>query len=286
MKKIILLLVAIAVFAGIFVACGNGILAENIYAVTSDGILKLKNHKKIVYTGVSTNFNEFDGMKNAEIIRANGFVGIVKKDGTVLTNSAYNNEIKIWKDITDIAIGYDHIVGLHSDGTLISAGRNKYSQCDIYDFKDIVDVKAGAYHTVVLDENGKLNAVGDWEKGQKNFSGWSDISTFDCGPYSTVAVSKEGTVFSTITGVDGYDVSKWTDIVAVATSDEHTVGLKADGTVVATGSNKYGECDVSHLKNIETIKAAPGITVAINKNGKVFAFGNDDKKQVQVKKWK
>ena len=41
------------------------------------------------------------------------------------------------------------------------------------------------------------------------------------------------------------DVSGWKDIIAISAGDSHIVGLKADGTVVATGYNKYGQCDVS-----------------------------------------
>ena len=54
----------------------------------------------------------------------------------------------------------------------------------------------------------------------------------------------------------------WTDIVAIAAGSNHTLGLRADGTVVATeytGDKKYyqGQCDVSGLRlfsSLETIK--------------------------------
>ena len=34
----------------------------------------------------------------------------------------------------------------------------------------------------------------------------------------------------------------WTDIVEVAAGAGHTVGLKTDGTLVATDSNNAGQC--------------------------------------------
>ena len=40
------------------------------------------------------------------------------------------------------------------------------------------------------------------------------------------------------------NVGGWRDIIQVATGAGHTVGLKDDGTVVAVGTNKFGECDV------------------------------------------
>jgi len=41
------------------------------------------------------------------------------------------------------------------------------------------------------------------------------------------------------------NVTGWTGIVQIAASGGHTVGLKADATVVAVGDNTYGQCDVS-----------------------------------------
>ena len=46
--------------------------------------------------------------------------------------------------------------------------------------------------------------------------------------------------------------------MAVAAGSRHTVGLKADGTVVAVGENEDGECEVGGWKlfdNFETIEA-------------------------------
>jgi alpha-tubulin suppressor-like RCC1 family protein len=40
------------------------------------------------------------------------------------------------------------------------------------------------------------------------------------------------------------DVGDWTDITQVAAGRWHTVGLKADGTVVTLGDNIAGQCNV------------------------------------------
>ena len=47
------------------------------------------------------------------------------------------------------------------------------------------------------------------------------------------------------------NVSGWADIVAVAAGRDYTVGLKADGTVIAVGENKVGQCDVSGWTDIK-----------------------------------
>jgi alpha-tubulin suppressor-like RCC1 family protein len=60
-----------------------------------------------------------------------------------------------------------------------------------------------------------------------------------------VGLKADGTVVAT--GDNDYeqcDVTEWRDIVAVSTDYGQTVGLKSDGTVVAVGNNNYGELDV------------------------------------------
>ena len=52
------------------------------------------------------------------------------------------------------------------------------------------------------------------------------------------------------------DVGDWTTIIEVAAGSLHTVGLKSDGTVLATGDNSSGQCDVGSWTDI--IKVAAG----------------------------
>ena len=44
------------------------------------------------------------------------------------------------------------------------------------------------------------------------------------------------------------NVESWNDIVAIYAGDMHTVGLKSDGTVIATGKNDVGQCDTGEWK--------------------------------------
>ena len=74
-----------------------------------------------------------------------------------------------------------------------------------------------------------------WER---SFALWGEITppeTVSAGYSHTVGLKADGTVVAV--GYNWYgqcDVDGWTDIVAVSAGDSHTVGLKADGTVVAT----------------------------------------------------
>ncbi|MBQ9988896.1 MAG: hypothetical protein IJP30_04090, partial [Clostridia bacterium] len=68
----------------------------------------------------------------------------------------------------------------------------------------------------------------------------------------TVGLKADGTVVAVGNNELGQcNVSEWSDIVSVSAGDDHTVGLKADGTVVAVGSNGHGQCNVSEWSGIK-----------------------------------
>ena len=102
----------------------------------------------------------------------------------------------------------------------------------------------------------------------------------------TVGLKFDGTVVACGKNDDGQcDVSHWTDIVAVATSYEHTVGLKSDGTVVACGYNHYGQGDVSHWTDIAAVATSYEHAVGLKSDGTVLACGKNDDSQCNVSGW-
>ena len=118
---------------------------------------------------------------------------------------------------------------------------------------------------------------------------WKKIikhKTFDSNYEFSVAVKSDGTVVATGNNDDGQcDVSAWRDIVAVAASSSHTVGLKSDGTVVATGSNSSGQCNVSAWEDIVAIYADGLITIGLKSNGTVIATGSNNSEECNVSEW-
>jgi len=102
----------------------------------------------------------------------------------------------------------------------------------------------------------------------------------------TVGLKADGTVVVAGYNSDGQcDVSNWSDIVAIAAGDYHTVGLKADGTVVAAGHNHDGQCDVSGWSDIVAIAASESHTVGLKADGTVVAAGYNDDGQCDVSGW-
>ena len=84
---------------------------------------------------------------------------------------------------------------------------------------------------------------------------WDRIAvreTISVGSYRTVGLKADGTVVAVGENDDDQcEVSGWKDIVAISAGFSHTVGLKADGTVVAVGNNRYDQCEVSGWKNMK-----------------------------------
>ena len=73
--------------------------------------------------------------------------------------------------------------------------------------------------------------------------------------------------------------------MSVSAGSQHTVGVKADGTVVAVGHNSYGQCEVSDWKDIVAVEAGPYFTVGLKSDGTVVAVGNNEYGQCDVSGW-
>ncbi len=183
--------------------------------------------------------------------------------------------------------GYDHTVGLKSDGTVTAAGSNTYGQCDVGGWRDIVAIAAGDYHTVGLKSDGTVTVTGLNDHGQCNVGEWCDIVAVTAGYEHTVGLKSDGTV--TATGYNGSgqcNVGNWHDVVAIAAGTSHTVGLKADGTVLATGRNSSGQCDVDGWRGVAAIAAGAWHTVGLKADGTVLAIGDNGDGQCNVGGWR
>ena len=65
-----------------------------------------------------------------------------------------------------VAAGWQHTVGLKSDGTVVAVGRNSEGQCNVGNWTDIIQVDAGDFDTVGLKSDGTVVAVGDNSPGE------------------------------------------------------------------------------------------------------------------------
>ena len=106
------------------------------------------------------------------------------------------------------------------------------------------------------------------------------------GDFHTVGVKADGTVVAVgMNDNEQCNVSGWTDITHVAAGYYHTVGVRADGTVVAMGWNGYGMCDVGNWTGITQVAAGSYHTVGLKANGTVVAVGDNSDGQCNVGDW-
>ena len=127
------------------------------------------------------------------------------------------------------------------------------------------------------------------DAGQRSRMLWDEIAvraTISAGDYHTVGLKADGTVVAVGSNSSHQcDISDWTDIVAISAGGYHTVGLKADGTVVAVGDNQYGQCEVGDWTNIVAISAGYCHTVGLKADGTVVAVGENGDGRCDISDW-
>ena len=161
-----------------------------------------------------------------------------------------------WENIIEISVGNNFVIGLRKDGKIEVFGDNRYGQLDLSRYDDVIDIATGKEHSVILRKSGNVIAVGNTE--------------LEYG----VSFNSNGTQKTPLDHIShNCDVSNWTDIVQVACGYKHTVGLKADGTVVAVGSNYKKQCNVTNWTDIESIYATDWLTVGLKKDGRIVYTG-------------
>ncbi|MBQ9038540.1 MAG: TIR domain-containing protein [Clostridia bacterium] len=131
-------------------------------------------------------------------------------------------------------------------------------------------------NVVCLLNDGTVTTVCEGETIYADFSEelstWKDIVAIAAGD-TLFGLRSDGTI-EMLYDKDYDDVSNWHDIIAIDASSTHLVGLKADGTVMATGYNGAGACDVENWKDIQSIVTGWNRTVGIKKDGSTVCAGS------------
>jgi len=212
---------------------------------------------------------------------------------TCTVSDSKNNTAQKSIDITVIipwvliSCGLDYTVGIKSDGTLWSWGRNNFGQLGIGNTEHMLTptqvgtdtdwayVACGYYHTVAIKKNGTLWAWGRNDYGQLGLgndiniytptqvgtdTNWSYVS---CGAFHTVAIKKDGTLWSWGFNNQGqlglrHNTNRNTPTSVgternwsfVSCGAYYTVAIKTDGTLWSWGANDHGQLGLGH--NIST----------------------------------
>ena len=235
----------------------------------------------------------------------------LKADGTVEktgTNYFQQCNVSDWTEVVAVSAGHYHTAGLKADGTVVAVGQTGDGRCDVNSWKDIVAISAGELHTVGLKADGTVVAVGYRGDGRCDVNGWRDIrlpvqteervSALQAQYEKAEALLSDGKIAQAAIAFgklgDFRDARErsfaiWAEIAqreTISAGNTHTVGLKADGTVVAEGDNEYGQCDVGDWQDIVTVSAGQEHTVGLRSDGTVAAAGNQEDGQCDVSDWR
>lgn len=117
-------------------------------------------------------------------------------------------------------------------------------------------------------------------------TGWNDISAVYPGKNFTVGLKNDGTVVAT--GRSNFwqkPLHEFSGIKAASVGEEHILLLSENGTVTGLGRNKEGQCDTSEWRNIKKAKCGFFHSVGLRENGTVVACGWNDCGQCNVSDW-
>ena len=173
-----------------------------------------------------------------------GFIAAVQADGTVkaVGDNTYGQcDTSDWRNVTAVAVGLYHTLGLKKDGTVYAAGRNDIGQCDVQEWKDIVMVAAAYRESYGLTREGTvLRTDHDSSIADIEMPKWKDIAWIDGFVwYVPTAIDKNGDPF--VVGVDFLgDVH---DVRQVYETFERLYLLKTDGTIQYVNSREGEEYD-------------------------------------------
>lgn len=113
-------------------------------------------------------------------------------------------------------------------------------------------------------------------------------NTIAAGKHHIAGLKSNGTVVATGANSDGQcDVESWKDIVSITAGICHTIGLKSDGTVIAAGDNTKTQCNVESWNDIISVAAGDYHTIGLKNDGTVLAAGKNTKNdgQCDVSNW-
>ncbi len=115
--------------------------------------------------------------------------------------------------------------------------------------------------------------------------GWTRPAV-ETGLYHSVGLRTDGTAVATGWNDDEQcNVSTWTNLTAISGGSRHTLGLKSGGTVVATGSDSDGQCNVTGWTGITAIATGTWHSLGLKADGTVVAAGRTAEGQGSVSSW-
>ncbi len=204
-----------------------------------------------------------------------------------------------WSDVVSVSACGEFVLGLKEDGTVYLATMERDDRYDYQistsDWTDIIAVSAGEQFIVGLRSDGTIVSSGSFEEGNVELRSWEKIVAIDTGWQHVVGLDQDGNVHIAGKHVEqlqnDIDAVKdqWSDLIAISTGGSigfengvrnrglgHIVALRRDGKVLAVGDDEYGQRDVTGWENVVAISAGDYHTVALTKEGRILSTQRKD----------
>lgn len=273
-----------------------GVSADLLHlaAVYEDGtvdVVNLSEEVRRAHSGYPYwNADEIKGWTGVKVLYVDytHIVGL-KTDGTVVASYGDRTlnygqcNTSEWVDIVDIATDGMVTVGLKNDGTVVYASDNENVKSrlgNVSSLENVVDISmAGGYLEY-------LQADGTWKKHKADGSDelygiYPELASIYADQFNSVGITNSGKVIVVRSGsFDTSKMSAWKNIVKVAGTNKHIVGLKSDGTVCAVGLERkdFFQGNISHWDHIADISVSYSLdgiatTYGIKEDGTIIVSG-------------
>ncbi|KAA5542949.1 RCC1 domain-containing protein [Adhaeribacter rhizoryzae] len=280
-------------------AHGCGGISKSSYAVSQDGKVygwgenvNVQSESDISYCATPVNISDYGSLVGKTILKvASGrnHTLAVDLDGKVYAWGGNYGELPIEVEglsgIKDITVGDSHFMALKIDGIIYVRGNGGYGQLGnghfdlghyhipsrsmpVGSLSDITAISAGANHCLAVKSDGTVYAWGDDSYGQLG----NDYNHPN-GHYSA----------NLNASAKPQRINNLSEIISVSAGANHSLALKANGTVFTWGSDNYANSkvpvQVNNLTGIVAIAAGVSHSLALKVDGNVFIWGGEGEGQ-------
>ncbi len=251
----------------------------NRLSVSETTVIYIDDYSGVNGSGSNTN-GELSNLTSSGAIKVcegEGFTIILNDDGTVSSAgliAKYANPLSEWRNITDIAAGSSHIIGVDSNGRVRCIGDQDSGACDITDVRNVEKVFATKNGSIVMDRYGAIFYSGSFigTGSLRNYYSIKDVASSDnilailCADNTIDVFTKNSQNF--------LQAESWEDIVDVACGDSFVAGLDRYGKVHIEIDNDEIREQVGNWSNIIAIDAASDYLIGFD-GVKIYGVGNN-----------
>lgn len=211
-----------------------------------------------------------------EVTSGENFVLVLREDGQIDSfglNEDKTNEVSKLKDIVYITACDNHIIAIDKLGNIKTIGDNEYGELDILKWKDIRNIKTFKTGTIGIDEKGYLVYAGNIV-GRSQFNQYKNCLDYDCNEYMTVVIKNDNTVDYSAYNDHYAGVVGWKDIIDVCCGNDFIAGLRNDGKVLINSLDEELVEEVSKWENIIAIASSDDYIIGFDSE-KIFGAGKN-----------